>query len=64
MTLHLRGEFYHAVLAGKKRVVGCAEDVCAGGILGAALADDNLPDHHFLAVLKLDPKPFGYGISS
>ena len=63
MRLHLRTEFDGAVLAGKKCVVIGAHNVCARDILCSALTDDDLADRNFLAVLKLDPKPFGYGIA-
>jgi len=64
VAFHLGNEFDRAVLAGKKGIVGGAKDVHARSVLGAALADDNLADHDFLAVLKLDAEPFGDGIAS
>jgi len=63
MRLHFRRELYGAVFAGEKRVVVRAKDVSARRILRAALTDDDLADGDLLAVLKLDPKPFGYGIA-
>ena len=64
VPLHLRDEFDRTVFAGEERIVSGADDVDARGVLGAALADDDLADHDFLAVLKLDAEPFGDGIAS
>ena len=64
MALHLGDELDGAVLAGEEGVIFGAKHVGARGILGAALADDDLADHDFLAVLKLAAAPFGNGIAS
>ena len=64
MPFHLADKLDYAVLAGKEGIVCGAKDVRSRGILGAALADDDLADHDFLAVLKLDAEPFGNGIAS
>jgi hypothetical protein len=64
MRLHFRAELDGAVLAGEKRVVIGAKHIRAWHIFRAALTDDDLSDRYFLAVLKLDPEPFGYGIAA
>ena len=63
MRLHFGAELHCSVLAGEKRIVIGAKHIRARHIFRAALTDDNLSDRHFLAVLKLDPEPFGDGIT-
>ena len=54
MVLGFREEFNNTGLHRVKRVVACAPDVLSRRIFSAALADDNLADRDFLAVLNFN----------
>jgi len=56
-------ELYRSVFLGEKRVVAGLEDVHALEVFCAALAEDDLADHDFLAVVNFDAEPFCNGIA-
>ena len=59
-----RCEFHDAVPAGIERIVFGAEDIVAWNVFRAALADDDLPDHDFLAVLHFDAQTLRERVAS
>ena len=55
-------EAHHAVFSGKQSIVRALADIQTGQILGASLAQDDLPGCNRLAVLNLNSQPLGLGV--
>jgi len=54
LRFRLCSEFYDAILSGIKRIITGADDALARQIFRAALADNDLADAYFLAMIYLD----------
>ena len=63
MRLHFCGESHDAVRKRKKRIVAGARNITPGMIFRTPLANDDLADKNWLAVLNFDAKPLGGGFA-